>query len=180
MNVFIDLGAYNGDSVEEFRNWRKIAFPDKQDWFIRAFDPNPQFLDKWETIKDASTVFANAAAWTQNGKMQFSIEDSDTPLGSSLMKSKNTYARGKKIEVVTFDFSSYLKSFKNDFMVVKMDIEGAEFPVLDKMIKDGTHTIPDWLLVEFHPNKVAEFTTKDKDDLIKKLKSDGVNILEWH
>jgi FkbM family methyltransferase len=180
MNVFIDLGCYNGDTVEEFRNWSKVAFPTKRKWKIYAFDPNPNFTKEWEAIKDDDTVFSNLAAWTAYGQMTCSIEDSDNPWGTSLMPSKNTYDAGEKITVETFAFSKWLRKFRNEFVVVKMDIEGAEFPVLESMIKDNTDRICDWLLVEFHPNKVVEYTTTDKNNLIAKLKRRGVNIKEWH
>lgn len=84
------------------------------------------------------------------------------------------------IKADCFDFSDWLKQYEDDYVVVKMDIEGAEFPVLDKMIKDGTIQIPAKLLVEFHPNKIIEYTTEDKNRLVQLIKDLGVDILEWH
>lgn len=181
MNVFIDLGCYDGDTIEEFKNWRKLAFPDKEDWIIYAFDPNPKWIDKWETMKDGKTFFNLKAAWIENTEMDFAVDSSDTPLGSTLMPGKHKiWDKSKKITVQAFDFSEWVKQFKDDYIVVKMDTEGAEFPILDKMIKDGTITIPDKLLVEFHPNKVIEYTTEFKNKLVQLIKDLNVDILEWH
>lgn len=93
---------------------------------------------------------------------------------------RKVWESSPKVKVKTFDFSSFLKHLEDDFVVVKMDIEGAEFMVLDKMIRDGTDKVCDWLLVEFHPNKVQQYVTSDKINLVEVLKARGVNVLEWH
>lgn len=181
MNVYIDIGAYNGDSVEEFRNWSKIAFPDKKDWKIYAFEPNPRFIEQWEKISDEKTVFIQKAAWIKKDVMDFAVDQTDTPLGSTLMKGKvKIWDSSPKIKVATFDLSAYLKRFTKDFVVLKIDAEGAEFPILEKMIKDNTDKICDWLLVEFHPNKVVEYTTTHMNELLAKLKSRNPNVRKWH
>jgi len=121
------------------------------------------------------------AAWTENGISEFAVDDSDAPLGSTLMPGKKSIWDTKdKIKVTTFDLSQWLTQFRDDFVVLKMDCEGAEFPILNKMIADGTVTIPYVMMVEFHPNKVIEYTTTYKNGLIRKLQKLGVNIKEWH
>lgn len=181
MNVYIDLGAYNGDSVEQFLNWRTVSFPDKNDWVIHAFEPNPKFKATLRKKQTDNIHFHEDAAWIENGVLQFAVDDSPTPLGSTLMPGKKAiWDTKEKINVTAFDFSAWVTQFKDDFVVVKMDVEGAEFPILEKMIKDGTITIPNTLLVEFHPNKVREYTTTYKNTLIQKIQKLGVNIKEWH
>lgn len=181
MNVYIDLGCYDGDTVEEFRNWRRVAFPDKEEWTIYAFDPNPSFSEAWANKTDKDTSFIKQAAWIEDGETEFAVDQSDSPVGSTIMQGKRkVWEASPKIKVKTFDFSHFLKSVDEDFVVVKMDIEGAEFKVLDKMIRDGTDKICKWLLIEFHPNKVVEYTTKDKLNLLEVLRARNPNVLEWH
>lgn len=180
-NVYIDLGCYTGDTVEQFRNWSKIAWPDRKSWHIYAFDPNPSFKDRWEVVADERTTFSQKAAWIDEDGQEFAIEEGDTPLGSTIMPGKKKiWDNSEKILVETFDLSKWLKQFKHDYVVLKMDIEGAEFPILKKMIKDETDQIVDCLMVEFHPNKVVEYTTTDKITLFQQLQSRGVDIKDWH
>jgi hypothetical protein len=47
-------------------------------------------------------------------------------------------------------------------VVVKMDIEGAEFPILEKMIDDGTDLLTTLLLVEWHDGVMEGFGTKKR------------------
>ncbi len=181
MNIFIDLGAYNGDSIEEFRNWSKVAFPGRTSWKIYAFEPNPKFAGVLRKKEDENTKTYNTAAWTKDTELEFAVDSTKTPLGSTVMSGKKAiWDTMSHIRVTAFDFSEYLKKFKDDFVVVKMDIEGAEFPILEKMIADGTDKIPHVMMVEFHPNKVQEYTTTHKNELIQKLLDRGVVIKEWH
>lgn len=180
-HVYIDLGCYDGDTVEEFRNWSKVAFDTNWEWDIYAFDPNPNFADDWERKVDSRTQFMQTAAWIKDGIGKFAIEKGNKPLGSTLMPGKEkVWNSSPKTEVVTFDFSKFLTRFRDDFVVVKMDIEGAEFPILEKMIKESTDKICDWLLIEFHANKVVEYTTTDKSNLLTRLRDRNPNVREWH
>lgn len=180
MATFIDLGCYDGDTVEEFRNWRKIAFPILTDWEIYAFDPNPIFKEAWETKKDEHTTFEQKAAWVEDGEIEVAIDSSPMPLGTTVMPGKKKiWDVSEKITVPCFDFPLWLRQFKDDFVVVKMDVEGAEFPILERMLKLGVANIPKYLLVEFHPNKVEEYTTEHKIKLIRELQP-HTKILEWH
>lgn len=180
MNVFIDCGAYNGDSVEEFKNWSKVSFPDKKDWQIYAFEPNPKFKNYWDNQPHKNIVFSNKAVWIEDTELEFAVDQTDTPLGSSLMLSKKNISNSPRIIVQALNFSEWLKQFKNDFVVAKLDCEGAEYVILEKMIKDETIKIPNVLMVEFHPNKVPEYTTTYTNELKQIIKDMGVNLVDWH
>lgn len=57
-----------------------------------------------------------------------------------------------------------------------MDIEGAEFRVLDKMIRDGSIDYINKLYIEWHSNKI-DFSDKELyDELIKKLKNCSLEL----
>ncbi len=166
MRILIDLGAYDGDSLIALEYWKF----DK----VYAFEPNPRFKEDLEKL---DVEFSNKVAWIEDGTVMFSVDGNDLAYGSTVMKSKATYNNRTATEMKSFDFSEWLKQFRNDDVTVKMDIEGAEFPILNKMIKDGTDEIVKDLHVEFHANKVREYTTTDVHALIKNLKC-KVHI--WH
>jgi FkbM family methyltransferase len=177
--VFIDLGMYNGDSIEQFYNWYKLI-DNPLEYEIFGFEPNPgsfRLADK-KIGHRQNVVLEELAAWTEDGEAEFAVDD----IGSTVMKTKRNWDSSEHITVKTFDFSRWLKArFREDcFIVLKMDIEGAEFPLLEKMIKDGTDKLVNELLVEFHPNKVSDYTTTHKNDLIQRLTYRGVEVYEWH
>ena len=58
--------------------------------------------------------------------------------------------------VETFDFSHWVESSfsESDYVILSLDIEGAEYQVIEKMLQDETMKYVDRLYVEFHPHLV--------------------------
>lgn len=182
--VFIDLGAYDGDTIKEFFNWGQII-NNPHEFEIYAFEPNPNLEKQMLRIQKQTKnlTFKPWAAWTFDGLVEMAADGTDTPMGSTLMPGKQAiWDSHPHVTVKAFDFSKWLnqKFTVEDFVIIKMDIEGAEFPVLKKMVKDGTIRIPNLLFVEFHQNKVKEYTTQYKNAFVQELVDAGVNIRLWH
>ena len=84
-------------------------------------------------------------------------------------------------EIEAFDFSKWtLDNFdRSDYIVLKMDIEGSEYRVLQKMIEDASIDYIDHLYIEWHhrylPQEYADLTLL----LCKYIKSRGVKLHEW-
>lgn len=174
--IFIDLGAYDGDTIREFLNWG-WPYGDPSEFIIYAFEPNPKFEKQ---LSGMGVIYSNRAAWIEEGEAEFAADPTETPMGSTLMSSKrHLWEISPHIKVPTFDLSEWVKQFKDDFVILKMDIEGAEFPVLRKMIDDKTVQYIDHLWVEMHPNKVEDFTSQDRDKLVEELKQ-LTNFRPWH
>ena len=70
-------------------------------------------------------------------------------IGNSLQKS---LVWDNKITVPCFDFSTWLKNNvkQEDYVLCKIDIEGAEFEVLKKCIMDDTLKLINQIDIEFH------------------------------
>lgn len=187
--VFIDLGAYNGDSVKEFLNIGKekptqgflenVTLPvDTSVFEIYAFEPNSKFKDCFNQFNNV--IFSNKVALTYDGTVSFAIDQTDNPMGSTAESSKTSiYDTMPHAELECFDFSNWIKQFSNDYVIVKMDIEGSEFPVLYKMISENTHKIMSKLWVEMHPNKARSYTTTDSINLVERLRQD-IEVEYWH
>lgn len=177
--IYVDVGAYDGDTVDYFLN--KATLPTCScDFDIYAFEPNPNMDVYWRAItKDnKKVIYSQKAAYIDNGPHQFTVDTNKVALGSTLMKGKRNWGKGEIIDVECFDFSEWVSQLVDSYIIVKMDCEGAEFPILEKMIKDGTDEMINELWCEFHPNKVAEYTTDDKISLINRLKCG--KVIEWH
>jgi len=178
--IFVDLGAYDGDSIKTFMQIKTLPVEPKQ-FSIFAFEPNPVFekpLKNLQKTLDNFIMFRPEAAWTEATTLTFAKDKSESPMGSTLMSSKkHLWDNSPHIEVTAFDFSDYVKQFADDYVIVKMDIEGAEFPVLEKMIAEGTDSMMNELWVEMHPNKVTDYTTTYSNELKAKLKC---IVKDWH
>lgn len=169
--IFIDGGAHIGETVNSFfKSKLYLKYP----WEIFSFEPNPN-LAYLIPIKPRMTVL-DKAIWISDGEIDFYL--SKHGRGSSLIKEKKSGGLSKiLVRVESVDFGQWIKNrfSKDDFILVKLDIEGAEYKVLDKMLADGSIEYVDELYIEFHNTKVGISEEKDKE-LLKKIEERRVRI----
>lgn len=177
--IYIDLGSNNGDSILSFFRF-KPRFPElfggnltyenfgpeatKAKWSIYGFEANPIFdyeLEQTVSIFKKHTrhkikVFKHTAAWTYDGMITFYIENvTGFGLGSSLDKKHPDVIKSQStgIQVISRDIASMIKNFDlSDFIVIKIDIEGAEYDLIMDFIKKDAIRWVDHFAIEFHKN----------------------------
>lgn len=100
--------------------------------------------------------------------------------GSSLRKDhpRVVLSGGHAVTVDCKDVAAIIGSYtKEDFIVLKMDIEGTEYELLIDFIKKGVFSLVDYMAIEFHPR----FTKlkSSKQILVELMKATGVKFVEW-
>lgn len=173
-NIYIDLGTGDGDTILQFRNWKHLLGDRAlEGWTAYGFEPNPAMEKKWKRHTKEDTIISKEAAWTEDGTITLSVQ---APYyKTSVMKEKRGYDTGKHITAPCFDFSKWLEQFRGDFVLLKMDIEGAELPILTKMIQDKTDDIPYMTFVEWHDGKMPAYKS-NKHEILRDYRG---NIKEW-
>jgi len=184
--VFIDCGAHDGCSVRKFLD----TIEDAHEYEIHSFEPNPN-LAHYHPVGNAN--FHNKAVWITYGNIDF--YNFDRTGGSSLLAHKNERNKRKlkdkpgwqkkikppeKITVQSIDISSWIGSnFKvDDYIILKMDIEGAEYQILEKMMEDSTIKFVDELWIEWHfTNKPAYKVVSES--MIENLSKYDVKFVDW-
>lgn len=160
--ILIDLGANNGMSVSYFKN----LLEDFDEYEVHCFECNPKFFNLLE--KNSKIILHKKAAWVKNEKINFYIDKSDHSLGSTLIKKKKTDKLNKKFPLVVdaIDISEWIKEniSEEDYVILKIDIEGAEYEVFKKMDEDKTLALINELYGEFHLGKVGK-TKKDANNV---------------
>lgn len=173
--IFIDVGAYDGDSIISFR---KIV-QNSNDFEIHAFEANPEL---WHHFKDMDVILHKNAVWIEDGEIDFFIGGND--VSSTLVDTKisGEIDYENPIKVTGIDIDKWIKENfnKEDKIILKMDIEGGEFEVIPHMIKGGSIKYLDEIWVEMHHNKVEKYSNHDKDKLIQDIKNEGVVFKDWH
>lgn len=148
MKILIDCGASNGSAIQELEN--KYGIFDK----IYAIEPNPENARHIST-KDSRIVTLEVAISTVYGKSKLYF--SERYDGSTLyLNKKSGHIRADNfVEVETIDFSDWLakNSTRDDYVVCKMDVEGAEFDVLEHLLNTRQMGLVDVLLVEWHASR---------------------------
>lgn len=144
--IIIDCGGYKGDSIDVLRNkWGNHA--------VHVFECNP-FL-KVDYSKSQDVIFHPEAVWIKYGYTNLYLQEDIEGDGHSLLREKNTIAGIEcktPYAVPCIDFSQWLfDTFKNgEELYLKMNIEGAEYPVLSKMIEDGTINMIKDAIISYH------------------------------
>ena len=171
MRLYIDLGAYTGDTAREFRD----RYPGADQFDYRLFECRPGI----EVIPPEGVARVHVhrqAAWIRDGAIKF--YESATRFGSSLLKEKKTgYLRIRTpVTVPCLCFADWLFTTAKgvEYTVIKMNIEGAEYAILRQMIDRGSIGFVDELYVELHGEKVGVDAEEDAA-LVQRMANEGLH-----
>ncbi len=179
--VFIDGGAHIGESVDLFFE----LYPDAKEYEIHSFEPNP---DNWEAIEKKLTKLHKVGLWDNNSKMSyFKGNGEDKSAGGTflLMKHSGKVDYDNPIASKVIRLSQWIRdNFEmGDYIVLKLDIEGAEYAVLDDLIDTGVISWIDELLGELHgtgPNgRILSLPISVRPNMEARLHNLGIELKEW-
>lgn len=189
--LFIDLGANLGQGFKWFSRFyggKKIDF--------ELFEPNPYCFAILEKIKTKEKItLHNKGVGIKSGIFKFyGLNENNrgklSEGGSIVFEHNSDYYKSnykKAIDVNIIDFSSYIKEKSKiyDKIIVKMDIEGAEIELLEKMINDNSISLINLIYLEFHSQyqekKFAIANRKREKQILKSLSlNKNIEHRIWH
>lgn len=171
MKIFIDCGGNVGQSINRFKKSKLYA--NNKDFKMHSFEPLSHLSKYYEN--DKLVEFHKEAIWIYDGETTFYIDKkNEKAQGSTLVKEKYSGKLDKEhpVNVPCIDFSKWIVNTFNanqDKIILKMDIEGAEYEVLKHMITTGAIYYINTLFVEFHWKKI-NLHEKDHNLLVNSLK----------
>jgi len=174
MKVFINCGSNDGRTTREFVKQRG------DNWDIYSFEANPYHFPFYKKIPG---TLVKKAVWIRDEVREFYLGgDPANPraTGSSLMSEKNNLFKDEEpLQVECVDFSKWIAdNFSKDTrLVVKMNIEGAEYAILAKMIEDGTIDYLDELFVGWHSHKCNDLIEEDEEGRIRRIVKERVPVV---
>ena len=193
-NIYIEAGVcslrYNTKPFyEQHKN---------EDWYYYLFEPNYLSFDnivkKSKIYNIPNLKIYDKAAWNENCKKEFwlgnrlSKDGREKGRGSASLFSGKGRLGTDKSEVDCIDFGKWVKEnfLKEDYIYLRMDIEGSEYVVLPSMIKDGSIDYVNCISLEFHAHKfrgknrkIFEKIHKELKDFFKNCKNIKIEILEY-
>ena len=210
--AFVDLGANDGQSLSWFAKHIAPRAPSKFT-SVTAFEMNPvfapvltQLLQPWGGTLEA------AAAWTADGSLSANmqmpgsrtatkggvlynmtssaLEVSGVPLNKKLNKknarSPAPASHEQRVSVPTVDFARWLAAryCEADHVHVKMDIEGAEWEVLEHLLRVRKVGLVDVLAIEWHTSKRAAggarlALERRRQSILQQLERANVKVVDW-
>lgn len=106
---------------------------------VYGFDPWPDMAEGRFLLHGVVVHLTRSAAWTRDGTISYEPR-SDRPLSSAI--------GGGGIAVPCFDLARWLAGRR---VILKLDVQGAEYPILEHLHAQGRDQNVDRLLVEWHP-----------------------------
>ena len=199
--VFFDLGANKGDSLANFFGLEASGgggtitslipkhFILNHSWIAHVYEANPFFDARLEAVRrripSQHKVYMNnrTAAWIYDGEIEFYLDtfaEAFDSLGSSIKKEHKDAARSNftKIAVKCHRISRILSKYnKDDFVIMKIDIEGAEYELFIDFLRQGVLGLIDYIALEYH-SFVRVFKTPE-EVLEKILKTYKIKRINW-
>eukprot|EP01065_Artemidia_motanka_P032548 TRINITY_DN39537_c0_g1_i1.p1 TRINITY_DN39537_c0_g1~~TRINITY_DN39537_c0_g1_i1.p1 ORF type:complete len:448 (+),score=134.98 TRINITY_DN39537_c0_g1_i1:97-1344(+) len=170
---------------------RKVC---KLPWRKLAARPNKTSHPRMRSWVGLPVEFIEAAAWTANTSLAFYLGPGEGPnAGRVLEKSRKMTVRDmgdtqrKKYDYYPaqgIDIAEFIRSRyrPEDFVVVKMDVEGAEHTLIPHLVKTGAVELIDEIFVECHCRETwnkNRWNFAECYHLMMKLFDAGVYAHEW-
>jgi len=188
--VFIDLGAANGNTLRDFVNGKygPVANCPSGQWEATLVEANPRFntpLKQMEAIYPGSVHAKDStAAYMCEAQTTFYLDTTNHEhnyWGSSMSANHvDTKSSKQKVTVPTVNILRliYETTIPTDYVILKMDIEGAEWDVLPCLSKSNIAHLVDRLLVEVHPSDWgnAGTTQEGLEAAVAELRAKGVDV----
>jgi FkbM family methyltransferase len=172
--LFIDIGSNYGQSVEAFCRWKKDS---SRLYDIYCFEPNLEFipfllsrvLPLQERFSDLQII--PMAAHTLNGFVEFD--------GWQLSEFGKDVAYRRRL-VPALDFSEWFSNLSPTYneIIVKMDIEGAEYKIIPALACKSLLPRIDQLFIEIH-GSMSGHTISDTNILINTIYRHGLSPYLW-
>ncbi|RYR54608.1 hypothetical protein Ahy_A06g029918 isoform E [Arachis hypogaea] len=197
--VYVDVGARSyGSSIG---SWFRKQYPKQNKTFhVYAIEADRTFHPEY-ALKKAVTLVPYAA-WVKNETLTFEIhrdpgeqvEVKGRGMGriQPLQGSSSEDFDGEVEKIKGFDFAAWLKNTvsKNDFVVMKMDVEGTEFDLIPRLFETGAICLVDEIFLECHYNRWQrccpgqrsakyEKTYDQCLQLFNSLRQSGVLVHQW-
>ena len=164
-DIIIDIGSNTGEEIELL-----LTTPAT----IYSFEPHPMFFEKLEReYRNTSGVqLFNEAAWDSDGEMELHYKKAPTHNngGASLIAAKNQGNSEGSVYVKTIDTGAWIDRSFNEVAILKIDAEGAEFNILDSLMKHDVLSRCKCILYEDHERKIGSDSWHQKrKEVLEKL-----------
>jgi FkbM family methyltransferase len=153
--IYIDLGCHNGDSIIDFYEGRFGYVVENQLEILSiGIDPLSNYDEKLKEIcKKYPCTIIKGVVSDFNGLVKFS-EHPTTDISSTIRQEKPYYDIGKMYDVEAIRLSDFIKDYED--VIIRMDIEGEEYNVLQDLINTGEIKRIKYIEIEFHAHRLKE------------------------
>lgn len=168
---FIDCGANEGKDILNFYS-NSSKEPKKVNEFqIVAFEANRRLIPKLSNLKSMinNLTIIDKAVSNVDGVVSFRV--GRNKYSSSINPAKNNFKVAEEKLIPCIDFSRWLSdnTAEGDYVIVNLDVEGAEYDIVDSLFESGMIGRIKKLYIEFHGLKLDGFPMKREEKMVQDL-----------
>jgi FkbM family methyltransferase len=168
--IYIDLGCSDGKSTVDFIEGKSFL-PELGAWCEKVYAFDPIRHEEWDKYDPSYEIeFFECAAGIDRGLKHISM--TIDPKFRTLMPLNEHYDGSNRKLVKLIDFAAWLKEHVRfeDTVIVSMDIEGAEYDLMEHLITTNAIMWINHLFVEFHSDLFVtrEDEYKKREEKIRK------------
>ncbi len=167
-SVIVDVGCCNDPDLS-------IIFMKSYNVFAYGVDPTKKHFEDLKNISKLYPKFRHLPfAVAEKDQILTFYESKDNDSGSLIASHKNVQKdQIESYEVTAIGINSLLKKIDQKYIdFLKLDLEGAEFALLEKIEKDDFNSVGQ-LYIEFHHHAIPEKSYEDTLKLVKKIENFG-------
>jgi len=170
MRIFLDIGAWKGDTAES------VLSSKHQFDIIYCFEPQLDLCEDIRKIDSPKIKVVEFGLWNKTCTVPIYM-DADKRVGrqadgATVYQDKFSSGNMRSVEVNMVKASDWFKENLNadDFIVMKMNCEGAECDILDDLMDSGEFNKVKALMVDFDVRKVPSQQYREQE-LVERLKN---------
>lgn len=179
-DIAIDAGANLGEFTSAIARTGAL---------VHAFEPDPYAFEKLrQKVGDSPNVRLYQKAVSDRpgtAKLYRSANFAEDPdlwsQSSSLFSDKANVSSADAIEVEQIDIVDFIRDLDAPVRILKIDVEGAEVPILEAILSNGLMDRIDMIFAETHEKKIPQLAdrTQSLRRLVDQHWSRRIN-LDWH
>lgn len=118
---------------------------------LYGFDPNPDMDEADYSVGSTRVITEQKAAWTTDGFVGYEENGMRSQVGDALGPAA----------VPCFDLVPFITDLKDSRVILKLDVEGAEYTLLEHMLARGAAELCERILVEWHQEQDPDWGWRD-------------------
>lgn len=157
-DIVVDLGCCSyehGGQVEDSIQTLVKRFSPA---VLFGFDPHPGLPDGIGKVHGTTVVTARRAAWTNDGEIGLRLQGNCTHVEAD-----------EKQRTKAFDLAAWVRTLPEARIVLKVDVEGAEYVLLPHLIHHGLMDRFSLLMVEWHKGALANGYESDPATILAEI-----------
>lgn len=169
-DIVIDLGAHVGMAATQFAHSAGKVY---------AFEPHPEIFRELATAakRYRRIVPVNAAAATSDGTATLFSDADPRPWkhteGSTLAEGKSNLTYTSSFDVETIDLARFIRELGRPVRMIKMDVEGYEYRLINHLLDADAMALVDMVHVEDHCDRIAGLAD-ERDATLARIAAAGL------